>query len=161
MLSSDDFFQVVPPTPFDFGNDNGNGHHHDLGHEVNYYHPQESDHDANNHTHHLRPTSIRSHRSTSHASISSSLSVFSSNTQWGSESEITDGSIEYHVDPRLFQTQPKEKEEEEAAAIEVLASPAPPKKKTKKARTAEEKAERKKVSHARKVSCPKPYFERE
>lgn len=59
------------------------------------------------------------------------------------------------MDPRLFQTQPKEEAVEEGA-IEVLTSPAP-KKKTKKARTAEEKAERKKVSHARKVSSSRSF----
>lgn len=75
------------------------------------------------------------------------MSAFSSNTQWGSESDYADPAQSFHVDPKLFQA--KESNEEEEEKVEAVQ---PEKKKARKTKTAAEKADRKKVSHARKVS---------
>lgn len=98
-----------------------------------------------NQTHHLLPTSLRSHRASSHNSISSSLSAFSNNTHWGSESDYTEHTQSLHVDPRLFRA----KEQDQTEEVEAVQ---PEKKKPRKSKGAAEKGDRKKVSHARKVS---------
>lgn len=112
-----------------------------------YTHPQQEQTQPEfAHSHHLRPTSHRSHRSTSAGSISSAYSNF---TQWGSESDYTEAGQQnqpVHIDPKLFQ--PKERSEDEA----VEEAPPPAKKKSRKAKAVADKEDRKRVSHARKVS---------
>jgi hypothetical protein len=149
--AEDTFFEVVPPTPFDFTHAPFDQSH------------QQPDENGQHHEHHLRPSGFRNHRSTSSTgSISSQISAFSSNTsltQWGSESdthsEFTQSSFSgFAVDPKLFQAQVKEPTPEQeclTAKPEIKDELAPKTKKRARASTQQDKDEKKKISHARKV----------
>jgi len=152
LIITDDFFELVPPTPFDFT-------HGPLPHNQNL------DEQETHHAHHLRPTPFRNHRSSSTGSISSQISAFSGSTnltQWGSDTDHSDLNQSsfpgLSIDPKLFQAKPKTPTSE-PEKIEVLTGSTPAAtaglatkgKKRARAPTQKEKDEKKKISHARKV----------
>jgi hypothetical protein len=150
----DHFFEVVPPTPFDLANGSFQQNDHNAQ-------PQEL-------ATHLQPTAFRNHRSCSSGSISSQISGVSGTTtnltQWGSDtdqySDLPNSTFDgISVDPKLFQAKIKTPSPE--LHVELEPSPAPAAKSTgkvkRRARTHrkdkdEESDEKKKISHARKVS---------
>ena len=156
--TADDFFEVVPPTPFDFSH----------GPFLHVQSQTESDLDA--HAHHLRPSPFRNHRSSSSGSISSQISGFSgttNNTQWGGDTDHSDLAAHLSVDPKLFQARiktPTPEPERIEVLVETASAPvAVPVKGKKRQRTAsqkereKEKEDRKKISHARKVGLCHEY----
>jgi hypothetical protein len=152
-MAIDDFFEVVPPTPFDFTHGP-----HDQSHQDQYT-------DSLQHTHHLRPSAFRGHRSASSTgSISSQISALSSNTsltQWGSESDSHSDFAQsafsgFAIDPKLFQAQVKDQTPEQeclTAKPRIQEDTAPKPKKRARTSTQQDKDEKKKISHARKVSA--------
>ena len=172
--SSDDFFQLVPPTPkAQLGalqEDNSHG----------YTQPT--------YAHHLRPSgstfSLRTHRSMSSVgSMDSHISGLSGATRWstltGSDSISSETDFEafprpvnkpnlntipshgrvssLSIDPKLFQAREKSPEEVGSEGDEELATAVPPVLKAapvtpKKKRAKEDGEKKKKTSHARKVS---------
>lgn len=152
LTPTDDFFELVPPTPFD------------SAHGPLHQNPNLGEHE-NLQAHHLRPTPFRNHRSSSTGSISSQISAFSGSTnltQWGSDTDHSDLNQSsfpgLSIDPKLFQAKPKTPTLE-PERIEVLtgstraatAGLASKGKKRARATTQKEKDEKKKISHARKV----------
>lgn len=156
-MTIDDFFVVVPPTPFDFS-------HGPFLHDQSQ--ALEND-DGHTQAHHLRPNPCRNHRSSSSGSISPQISGHSgttSKTQWGSDTDHSDLSGQLSVDPKLFQAKVRThtpvlvKLEVKIDSTPIVAPASVPVKAKKRARTAsqkekeKEKEDKKKISHARKVS---------
>jgi len=155
-MNLDDFFEVVPPTPFDFS-------HGPFLHDQSQALGNDNEHAQ---AHHLRPNPFRNHRSSSSGSISSQISGYSgttSKTQWGSDTDHSDLAGQLSVDPKLFRAKVKAltpelvKLEVKLASPPVVAPASVPVKGKKRARTAsqkdreKEKEDKKKISHARKV----------
>jgi hypothetical protein len=153
---SDDFFEVVPPTPFDFS-------HGPFLHDQSQVLGNDNEQSQ---AHHLRPNPFRNHRSSSSGSISSQISGYSgttNQTQWGSDTDHSDLAVQLSVDPKLFQAKARTPTPE-LVKLEVkidstpVVAPVAPTKGKKRARTAsqkekeKEKEDKKKISHARKVS---------
>jgi hypothetical protein len=157
LIPVDDFFEVVPPTPFDFT-------HGPFLHDQSQVLGNDNERSQANH---LRPNPFRNHRSSSSGSISSQISGYSgttNHTQWGSDTDHSDLAVQLSVDPKLFQAKARTptpelvKLEVKIDSTPILAPASAPVKGKKRARTAsqkekeKEKEDKKKISHARKVS---------
>ncbi|KAK4685918.1 hypothetical protein P7C73_g4215, partial [Tremellales sp. Uapishka_1] len=157
----DDFFQLVPPTPNShITNLRGSGPEQDTAPSSAQYH-------------HLRPTTLKSHRSMSSVgSIDSQQSGYSAISRWStmtgsdslpsetdfSRSEARRPSLA--IDPKVFQpkSRPSFPDEDEAEEMQT-AVPKTARKTKGKPQAQAEKDEKKKISHARKQNpdhVPRP-----